>query len=89
MGEKPRQKKKNRRRKLEMGNRIPRKFNIIECKMKIDTNAGNKDDVFDVYKTEDDYISYYGINKRTGKKYCMPVSLIRNENVIDIIKIIK
>lgn len=66
-----------------MTNRIPRKFNRIVVKMKIETSESKVGDIFHVYKN-DCGTGYLGLNKRTGKYCYIFPSMFRNSELVEI-----
>jgi hypothetical protein len=69
-----------------MSNKIPRNFNCITGKMLIETNMNIINDVVKIYK--DEYNRYLSLNVRTNK-YASPfISMLRNSELFEIIKII-
>lgn len=71
---------------LTEGNVIPRDWNKITYKSKIDTNAGKAGTIFEVTKDDFDTIE---TNTETGETFLVNWGLIRNPNLAEIIDIEK
>lgn len=71
-----------------MANRIPRKFNRMVIKMKIETSESKIGDVFHVYKN-DCGTGYLGLNTKTGKYCYIFSSMLRNNEIVEIQEIEK
>jgi hypothetical protein len=67
-----------------MSNRIPRKFNCIKAKILIDTNVSKANDELHIYKNDYGYLS---LNKRTNEYSYMFVSMMRNDEIFEILEI--
>ena len=67
-----------------MGNRIPRKFNRIKGIMLIDTNMDKKGDILHIYKNDYGYLS---LNTRTQKHAYYFPSMLRNEEIFELVDI--
>lgn len=67
-----------------MRTRIPKKFNKIIAKMKIDTSEDKAGDI--VHVTKDDN-GYHTHNLRTGKTAFMFASMLRNNEVVEILQV--
>lgn len=65
-------------------NKIPRKFNRIVGKMRIDTNMSKTSDILHISKTDNGYLAF---NTRTEKYATMFVSMIRNSEVFELVSI--
>lgn len=71
-----------------MANRIPRKFNRMIIKMKVETSGSKIGDIFHIYKN-DCGTGYLGLNKRTGKYSYIFLSMLRNNEIVEIQEIEK
>ena len=71
-----------------MANRIPRKFNRMVIKTKIETSESKAGDVFYVYKNNCG-TGYLGYNTRTGKYCYICSSMLRNNVIVEIQEIEK
>lgn len=67
-----------------MSNRIPRKFDCIIGKMLIDTNMDRVNDIIHVYKND---FGYLGLNTKTNKHAYYPVSMLRDAEVFELMKV--
>lgn len=70
-----------------MNNKIPRKFNEIVIKTKIKTSSGKIGEIFNIVKNE--YGEYIGTKTNTGEKYSFFLSMLRDANLIEVLKINK
>lgn len=68
-----------------MNNKIPRKFNEIIIKNKVETSGGKIGDIFKVVKNE--YGEYIGTKTNTKEKYSFFLSMLRNNNLVEILEI--
>ena len=67
-----------------MNNRIPRKFNRITGRMKINTNMDKINDILHIYKNN---YGYLALNTRTQKYAYSFVSMLRNAEVFELMTI--
>lgn len=66
-------------------NTIPRKFDKIEIKLKVETNIDKAGDVLIVTKNkEGEYIAF---NDKTKEKSCVFLSMLRNPYVVEIVNV--
>lgn len=68
-----------------MSNKIPRKFNTIVGKVLVETNLDKINDILNVYKNDSGYLT---LNNRTQHYAYWFVSMLRNENIFEILEII-
>lgn len=69
-----------------MNNKIPRNFKCIIGKMLIDTSMDKINDIVEVSK--DEYNRYLSLNTRTNESGCPFISMLRNNELFEIISIV-
>jgi len=67
-------------------NRIPRQFNRITAKIKVDTSQDKTGDILHIFKNNVS-TGYLALNTRTGKYAYMFVSMLRNKELTEILSI--
>lgn len=70
----------------EENNKIPKKFQYIVAKMLVCTDVSNIGDIIRVKSSNDKYFVY---NKRTMKTMLIPMSILANSHLVEIIDIIE
>ena len=69
-----------------MKNKIPRKFNKIIGKVKVETNLSNPGDTIHIVK--DKFNRYIGTNTATGLTGDYSISMLRNASVFEVVEIV-
>ena len=70
----------------EENNKIPKKFQYIVAKMLVCTDVSNIGDIIRVKSSNDKYFDY---NKRTMKTMLIPMSILANSHLVEIMDIIE
>ena len=70
----------------EENNKIQKKFQYIVAKMLVCTDVSNIGDIIRVKSSNGEYFAY---NKRTMKTMLIPMSILANSHLVEIIDIIE
>lgn len=65
-------------------NKIPRKFNRITAKIKINTNMDEIGDILHIFRNN---FGFLGLNLRTGKYAYYFASMIRNGDIFEFLEV--
>ncbi len=71
---------------MSKGNVIPRKFQSIKIKMKVDTNCGIGE-IINVSRNQ--YNELIGVRESDKENFLMSLSMLRIPEVVEILEIIK